>query len=339
MAIVNAFVKNFSKNAQIQAQIDKNKTAIEDLKRAEKELEYQQRSQTGRKYWQEQWKQIHNASEQAAKYAENVRLAQEQVNNASTKKKQEKAQDNLDEATEGWYDQMNAMQDKLDEFYEQMAGTDLDSFAEGLADSIMEGFEDGLSDMGQVWDNAFNDLMKQMLTQQISMDLKERLQGVFQRIRDAFNEDDTELDRSEIDAIKAEYQAAKESAEDRIAAYKELYDELGLGINDNEEGSKGGFESMSQDTADELNARFTALQMEGAAIQMLAEKMQVSVEDIQRMLLVTSTYQQRIMEDTNLGVQIMQDQLTQLEIIANNTALLEETNRRLKAIEVNTDRI
>ena len=96
---------------------------------------------------------------------------------------------------------------------------------------------------------------------------------------------------------------------------------------------------MSQDTADELNARFTALQMEGAAIQMLAEKMQVSVEDIQRMLLVTSTYQQRIMEDTNLGVQIMQDQLTQLEIIANNTALLEETNRRLKAIEVNTDRI
>ncbi len=339
MAIVNALVKNFSKNAQIQAQIDANKEKIEDLKRAEQELEHQQKSKTGREYWRDQWKQIKNASDQAGIYADNIALANDQLDRASTKKKKEKAQDNLDEATEGYYDAIDKMQDKIDEFYEQMIGTDLDSFAEGLADSIVEGFEDGLSDMGQVWDNAFDDLMKQMLTQQISMDLKEKLQKVFERIRSAFNEGDTELDRSEIDAIKAEYEAAKESAEQRLNAYKDLFDELGLGIDSEDEASKGGFESMSQDTADELNAKFTALQMEGAAIQMLAEKMQVSVEDIQRMLLVTTTYQQRIMEDTNLGVQIMQDQLIQLEIIAQNTSLLEETNRRLKAIEVNTDRI
>ncbi len=339
MAIVNAFVKNFSKNAQIQAQIDKNKEAIEDLKRAEQEYEHQQKSKVGRDYWNAQWKQIKNANDQAALYADNIRLANEQLNNASTKKKKENAQDNLDDMTDGYYDAMDKMQDKLDEFYEAMIGTDLDSFAEGLADSIIEGFEDGLSDMGQVWDNAFDDLMKQMLTQQISMDLKERLQKVFERIRAAFSEEDTSLDRSEIEAIKEEYKIAKEEAQDRINAYKDLYDELGLGISDNEKASSGGFESMSQDTAEELNARFTALQMEGANIQMLAERMQVNVEDIQRMTLLLVTYNERIMGDVNLGIQIAQDQLMQLEIISQNTSVLEETNRRLKAIEINTDRI
>ena len=339
MAIVNAFVKNFSKNAQIQAQIDKNKAAIEDLKRAEKELELRQRSKTGREYWRDQWKQIKNASDQAAKYAENVRLAQKQVNNASTKKKREEAQDNLDEAMDGYYDQMNEMQDKIDEFYEQMIGTDLDSFAEGLADSIVEGFEDGLSDMGQVWDNAFNDLMKQMLTQQISMDLKEKLQGVFDRIKAAFSENDTELSRDEIEAIKAEYEAAKASAEDRIAAYKELYDELGLGINDNEEASKGGFESMSQDTADELNARFTALQMEGANVVESAYAMLFLVQSLNEVGIRNEGSLTAIRFNSDIAVQQSQLKLDEIRQIRDYVESIKGNTDRLKKIEENTNKL
>ena len=334
MAIVNVMTKYFSKNAQIQKQIDAQKKKIEGLQEQYDELERTQKGQTGRKYWETQIELSKNLKEQIAELDEAIRLAEEQAAAANTKGKKEDAEEQAEELKQQRNDAIDEEREAMQEFYDELATTDLSSFSESLAESIVDGWESGLDGMGEAWDNAMDDLMRDMLTKQLSLDLQEKLKGVFDRINKSFGENDTELSREEIEAIQAEYEAAKQSAEEKANAYKELYDSLGLGDESEEdlEGSSGGFESMSQDTADELNGRFTAIQISTASID---TKMDTVIQGNGQLLSAA----QQFCEGLSLIAGIADNQLTELRQISENTAVLSEMNVKLKRIEENTSRL
>lgn len=334
MAIVNVMTKYFSKNAQIQKQIDAQKEKIEGLQEQYDELERTQKGQTGRKYWETQIELSKNLKEQIAELDEAIRLAEEQAAAANTKGKKEDAEEQAEELKQQRNDAVDEEREAMQEFYDELATTDLSSFSESLAESIVDGWESGLDGMGEAWDNAMDDLMRDMLTKQLSLDLQEKLKGVFDRINKSFGENDTELSKEEIEAIQAEYEAAKQSAEEKANAYKELYDSLGLGDESEEdlEGSSGGFESMSQDTADELNGRFTAIQISTASID---TKMDTVIQGNGQLLSAA----QQFCEGLSLIAGIADNQLTELRQINENTAVLSEMNVKLKRIEENTSRL
>ena len=334
MAIVNVMTKYFSKNAQIQKQIDAQKEKIEGLQEQYDELERTQKGQTGRKYWETQIELSKNLKEQIAELDEAIRLAEEQAAAANTKGKKEDAEEQAEELKQQRNDAIDEEREAMQEFYDELATTDLSSFSESLAESIVDGWESGLDGMGEAWDNAMDDLMRDMLTKQLSLDLQEKLKGVFDKINKSFGENDTELSRAEIEAIQAEYEAAKQSAEEKANAYKELYDSLGLGDESEEdlEGSSGGFESMSQDTADELNGRFTAIQISTASID---TKMDTVIQGNGQLLSAA----QQFCEGLSLIAGIADNQLTELRQINENTAVLSEMNVKLKRIEENTSRL
>ena len=334
MAIVNVMTKYFSKNAQIQKQIDAQKEKIEGLQEQYDELERTQKSQTGRKYWETQIELSKNLQEQIKELDEAIRLAQEQVDSAATQKKKEEAEEQLDELEEERYDAIDKNRETLQEFYDELATTDLSSFSQSLAESIVEGWENGLKGMNEAWDTAMDDLMRSMLTKQLALELEENLKGVFDTINDSFGEGDTELSESDIAAIQAEYEAAKQSAEDKAKAYEELYNSLGLAEDSEEdlEGSSGGFESMSQDTADELNGRFTAIQISTASID---TKMDTIIQGNGQLLSAA----QQFCANVSLIAGIADNQLNELRQINENTAVLSEMNVKLKRIEENTSRL
>lgn len=334
MAIVNVMTKYFSKNAQIQKQIDAQKEKIEGLQEQYDELERTQKGQTGRKYWETQIELSKNLKEQIAELDEAIRLAEEQAAAANTKGKKEDAEEQAEELKQQRNDAVDEEREAMQEFYDELATTDLSSFSESLAESIVDGWESGLDGMGEAWDNAMDDLMRDMLTKQLSLDLQEKLKGVFDRINKSFGENDTELSKEEIEAIQAEYEAAKQSAEEKANAYKELYDSLGLGDESEEdlEGSSGGFESMSQDTADELNGRFTAIQISTASID---TKMDTVIQGNGQLLSAA----QQFCEGLSLIAGIADNQLTELRQINENTAVLSEMNVKLKRIEENTSKL
>lgn len=334
MAIVNVMTKYFSKNAQIQKQIDQQTEKVEKLNKQYEDIERTQKSQTGRKYWETQIELSKNLQEQIKELDEAIILAQEQVDSAGTKKKKEEAEEQLDELEEERYDAVDKNRETLQEFYDELATTDLSSFSQSLAESIVEGWENGLKGMNEAWDTAMDDLMRSMLTKQLALELEENLKGVFDAINKSFGEGDTELSESEIAAIQAEYEAAKQSAEDKAKAYEELYNSLGLAEDSEEdlEGSSGGFESMSQDTADELNGRFTAIQISTASID---TKMDTIIQGNGQLLSAA----QQFCANVSLIAGIADNQLNELRQINENTAVLSEMNVKLKRIEENTSRL
>ena len=265
---------------------------------------------------------------------EAIRLAQEQVDSAATKKKKEEAEEQLDELEEERYDAIDKNRETLQEFYDELATTDLSSFSQSLAESIVEGWENGLEGMGEACDTAMYEHMRSMLTKQLALELEENLKDVFDTINKSFGEGDTELSESEIAAIQAEYEAAKQSAEDKAKAYEELYNSLGLAEDSEEdlEGSSGGFESMSQDTADELNGRFTAIQISTASID---TKMDTIIQGNGQLLSAA----QQFCANVSLIAGIADNQLNELRQINENTAVLSEMNVKLKRIEDNTSRL
>lgn len=334
MAIVNVMTKYFSKNAQIQKQIDQQTEKVEKLNKQYEDIERAQKSQTGRKYWETQIELSKNLQEQIKELDEAIILAQEQVDSAATQKKKEEAEEQLDELEEERYDAVDKNRETLQEFYDELATTDLSSFSQSLAESIVEGWENGLKGMNEAWDTAMDDLMRSMLTKQLALELEENLKGVFDAINKSFGEGDTELSESEIAAIQAEYEAAKQSAEDKAKAYEELYNSLGLAEDSEEdlEGSSGGFESMSQDTADELNGRFTAIQISTASID---TKMDTIIQGNGQLLSAA----QQFCANVSLIAGIADNQLNELRQINENTAVLSEMNVKLKRIEENTSRL
>ncbi|MDD3404977.1 MAG: tape measure protein [Paludibacteraceae bacterium] len=332
MAIVNVMSKYFSKSAQIQEQIEKSKKRIEELKVTYEELERSMKKAIGTEYYQKQIELVKNLNQQVKIYDQAILDAQEKVDESGTDKKKEKAQEQLDDLEKERNEAIDKADDNIDSFYKELISTDLKSYSESLAESIVEGFSDGVSDLGAVWDEAFDEMMKGMIQKQISMQLERNLSRVFDTVKSAFGDGDQTLSQSEIDAIKSQYEAAEALSESQMNEYKRLMEELGLTDTAEQSAEKKGFAAMSQDTGDELNGRFTAIQISTASID-------TNVIDIRR---INAEMLERVKEgayhiDVISG--IAENQLIELRAISANTAALKETNLRLKKIEDNTNKL
>ena len=134
-------------------------------------------------------------------------------------------------------------------------------------DSMYDSFVDLLSDMDasskDFAENFEKYMFNAMLSTQIGQKYKQRLQTWYDQMARA-NEDST-LSEDEIKNLRNEWDAIVADAlreRDSIAA--------ATGYNSNssysQEGSSGGWQAMGQETADELNGRFTALQISGEKI-------------------------------------------------------------------------
>lgn len=104
------------------------------------------------------------------------------------------------------------------------------------------------------------------------------------------------------------------------------------------EGSQG-FGKMTQDQADTLTARFTAVQIEMANVSATTQAMAGVVSLVGEDVKLGVAGIQSLLYNSNIALQMAQDQLDQMQIIADNTAMLNETNNRLKAIEQNTSKL
>ena len=89
---------------------------------------------------------------------------------------------------------------------------------------------------------------------------------------------------------------------------------------------------MSQDTADELNGRFTAIQISTASID---TKMDTIIQGNGQLLSAA----QQFCANVSLIAGIADNQLNELRQINENTAVLSEMNVKLKRIEENTSRL
>nr|DAL66215.1 MAG TPA_asm: Tape measure domain protein [Caudoviricetes sp.] len=177
-------------------------------------------------------------------------------------------------------------------------------------DDVESSFNEMLTDMGKDAKDFSEDMEENfqnaIIRTFVYSKYQAKLKAFYERWADAMKGD---LNAGELETLRSEYMNI---VNDAINERNQIADALGFKKSATEQNStSGGFQTMSQDTANELNGRFTAIQMDVSSVrQMMAELQGISLN--------------------NMGY---------LEDIAKNTFQLYEMNERLGKIEQNTARL
>ena len=177
-------------------------------------------------------------------------------------------------------------------------------------DDVESSFNEMLTDMGKDAKDFSEDMEENfqnaIIRTFVYSKYQAKLKAFYERWADAMKGD---LNAGELETLRSEYMNI---VNDAINERNQIADALGFKKSATEQNStSGGFQTMSQDTANELNGRFTAIQMDVSSVrQMMAELQGISLN--------------------NMGY---------LEDIAKNTFQLYEINDRLGKIEQNTARL
>ena len=148
--------------------------------------------------------------------------------------------------------------DKLEELTEQIN----QNLTQTSFDSMKQDFISNLMDMSKTASDFANDfttmLNQSMLNFALNDLMEKKLKPLYEKWATIMRDEKRNLSNSEIEDFKREYEeitkegmAIRDNIAD-ITGYKQAYEQSA---------SSGAFESMSQDTGEELNGRFTAVQI------------------------------------------------------------------------------
>lgn len=340
MAIVK-IASQFTESAQMQEAIDAQTEKVDNLKRRHQDLEREYKDKSGTEYYKglaksaKDYDNIIAAQTKAVQQANELYQRQKEKYGEDSDKAKE-AKEQLDDLKDDNNDLIDSQREQYNQLLEDLSGTNLQSFSESLADALIDGFAQGKEGISDVWEDTMDDLMRTMMKQQLALAIQDMFQGTFDKLNNMTK--DGELTQSEIDSIMSEFDAQSEKAKYLAEKYYDLMSERGLLDDADAEGSQG-FGQMTQDTADALNARFTALQIEGANVVEAAQSLVTTVSELGADSKLQVASLQTLMYNSGIALQVAQEQLDQLQVIADNTALLADTNDRLKAIQQNTSRL
>lgn len=230
--------------------------AIKSIADAYSNLKYTDSNLLGENKFSDTRDKLNNLAEQQL-------LLQKQINAENDKKKTDKSK------IKEWERQMQELGEEaaevINEVVETIIGGTAEDIAKELGDAFIEAFlegEDAAKAWGEKVDEIVADIMKQML---VSKFVEERIGDIFDQYKSKWFKDgvfvgiDGVIDSmgnfaDDLNKVGEEFQAIWDSLPDET---KELLGNAGAA---RQEATGRGFQTMSQDTGDELNGRFTDIQ-------------------------------------------------------------------------------
>lgn len=194
-------------------------------------------------------------------------------------------------------------------------------------DSVFDDFIDTLMDMDSsskdFADNFANYLQKAILSSLVADKYREKLQAWYDNFAKANEEDG--IDAKKYADLQAEYNKIVEDALKERDALKDLLNWTGSDSS-SQSPSKGGYETMSQDTATALEGRFTAIQMSMINIEgYILSLLNIHTDSNSTLKAFASNFQ----EIRN----IVLDMMYNIQDINKNTKELYAMNEKLGRIE------
>lgn len=154
-------------------------------------------------------------------------------------------------------DEANELRDALNQ---AMTGVDFDSFYNGFIDQLSD-MDTSFEDM---CDNFEDYLRKSIMAGLVASQYQGRINALYEQWSDTARSD-SKITKNEADLLKEQYQ---QIVEDMMHDREEMFKTFGWDTSaTSQESSKKGFATASQDSIDELNGRFTALQIAGEEIK------------------------------------------------------------------------
>ena len=243
--------------------------------------------------------------------------------------------------------------DKLDDYIEQAGKLEelTDSLYEGLIgmsfDSMYDSFISSLMDMEKSAENFADDIskyfMQAMLSNAIGEQFSDKLRTWYDKFGEAMKDDGT-LDNNERKELMDEYMGYVDEAmklRDELAAATG-YDKISQEAASQSASSKG-FQTMSQDTGEELNGRFTALQIAGEEIknQNIIQSQSLNLLTVKADALLSINTETRNIADDTRDL-IAQSYLELVQISENTGAIvkpIQQMQRDIAEVKKNTAKL
>jgi hypothetical protein len=243
--------------------------------------------------------------------------------------------------------------DKLDDYIEQAGKLEelTDSLYEGLIgmsfDSMYDSFISSLMDMEKSAEDFADDIskyfMQAMLSNAIGEQFSDKLRTWYEKFGEAMKDDGT-LDNNERKELMDEYMGYVDEAmklRDELAAATG-YDKISQESTSQSASSKG-FQAMSQDTGEELNGRFTALQIAGEEIknQNIIQSQSLNLLTVKADALLSINTETRNIADDTRDL-IAQSYLELVQISENTGAIvkpIQQMQRDIAEVKKNTAKL
>lgn len=200
--------------------------------------------------------------------------------------------------------------------------------SQSIEEAILEGLKGGKRGIADFGDD-FEEIMRNALLQSFVIDqLRGKAQEFYKKytlLADSDNNGKLDLTAEEISDLRNDWNDIIRSATEEA----KNIDAIVGGTSTSQESSKKGFATMSQDSADELNGRFTALQISG--------------EESKNQLVLLNQVTSALLSVNEAGNATLNNMLYQqvltnsyLEDIAKYTKTLQEMKNDLAAVKNNT---
>lgn len=243
--------------------------------------------------------------------------------------------------------------DKLDDYIEQAGKLEelTDSLYEGLIgmsfDSMYDSFISSLMDMEKSAEDFADDIskyfMQAMLSNAIGEQFSDKLRTWYDKFGEAMKDDGT-LDNNERKELMDEYMGYVDEAmklRDELAAATG-YDKISQ-ESYSQSSSSRGFQAMSQDTGEELNGRFTALQIAGEEIknQNIIQSQSLNLLTVKADALLSINTETRNIADDTRDL-IAQSYLELVQISENTGAIvkpIQQMQRDIAEVKKNTAKL
>lgn len=232
----------------------------------------------------------------------------------------EKLNDYIDQAGK-----LDELSDKLNESLTQI------SF-----DSMKDSFVSDLMDMSKSAQDFADDFAEMMQKALLSYSMEDLINGDLKKLYDdwakAIKDNDGKLTETDIEAFNKRYDDIVQEGLKRRDEWAKVTGYTGSSSS-SQTATSGGWASMGQDTADELNGRFTALQISGESI---AQNMTTTISQMESIVTLGISTNGAVLEIRNMMIMTnsyLEDIVKYSKLTYNDFGTkLDDMNRRLKDI-------
>ena len=233
-----------------------------------------------------------------------------------------------DDKVDEYRKQLDAINESLgsieDRVIEAIMGTSVQEAIDQFADAYVNAWSQG-EDAAMNAKNVVANILKQSITQSVKDYLKNPVNELMNYLQGAISDG---LDEAEKNAIAERVKLMTSGLEKVEDVWAPLFDE----IERIQQPDKGGFETMSQDTATELNGRFTALQYAGEVVA-AQSKEQTSI--LNQVFNVSTQHLNIADEIRNSLIDSYFDLVTIRDNTTNTVKRLDDTNKKLDMVNDN----
>lgn len=234
----------------------------------------------------------------------------------------------LTEKLNDYIDQAGKLDELSDKLKESLTQISFDSMKDSFISDLMD-----MSKSAQDFADDFSEMMQKAL---LSYSMEDLINGDLKKLYDdwakAIKDNDGKLTETDIEAFNKRYDDIVQEGLKRRDDWAKVTGYTGSSSS-SQTATSGGWASMGQDTADELNGRFTALQIAGESI---AQNMTTTISQMESIVTLGISTNGAVLEIRNMMIMTnsyLEDIVKYSKLTYNDFgAKLDDMNRRLKDI-------